>query len=264
MSDENLLNTPPNELAEKRAEIEEKKRKAYKERIAKLAQRPFDQLSRAELSEVLAYEITNLRNNVAIQQSKLGRDVERCKEASTGANKLIKSILSFQGEMESKIDTAIDFIKEQFHITEREFEDKWDSRRGLIRLDSGTIMKQDVVVNNFKGRVKDAPDEMISGNQAENWPIRVGSGAFYGEEQLIGKPRAEGSRFSIDVDFDKDNKNTDIAGKTVTFDIEIVKVKCTTQVLESRAKGDKDEQQGNGEPRPTVAAPGRDGQSAEV
>jgi FKBP-type peptidyl-prolyl cis-trans isomerase (trigger factor) len=259
----NLLDTPPNEMAKKRAENEEKQRDQYREKIKKLANKPFEKLSRAELSEVLSFEITNLRNNVAIQQSKFGRDVERCKEATTGSSKVIKSLLTFQGELESKIDTALDIIKDHFDVTDREFEDRWDDRRGLIRLDSGAIMKQDVVIINFKAHIQGTPEAAFSGNQAENWPIRVGSGAFYGEEQLIGKPRAEGSQFSIDVEFEKDNKNEEIAGKIVTFDIEVVKVKVTTAILESRSQGDKNEQGQEGSGSKLAEASG-DGQSTEV
>jgi len=227
MSKEIMETTP-----EKLKEMAKQRMAKQQERLAKLEKTPFDQLSKRELAEVLAYKMKNMQNDLAIQQSKIGFDVGEAKHNTIITSKLVKSLIGLQGEIESKIDTVIDFLKEQYSMTDREFEDKWDSRRGLVRLDDGVIENGDTVWVNYQAKIPE--QESFNGDKAENWPVRVGSGAFYGEDHLLGKSRAEGTKFSFDNEFDKEYPVKEVAGKRASFDIEIIKVKTRKEILEKR------------------------------
>ena len=92
----------------------------------------------------------------------------------------------------------------------------------------------DVVWLDYTSEIKGNPDEKYPGQTAENWAVKIGSGGFYAEDKLIGQKCGPSTKIEFEHEFAKDHSNAAIAGKTLIFSVDILKVKTHKVVLEAR------------------------------
>ena len=94
----------------------------------------------------------------------------------------------------------------------------------LVTVEDRAAENDDTVVIDFKGLLD---GEAFEGGTAENYSLKLGSGAFIPgfEDKLIG--HTTGEEFTIDVTFPEDYQVDELKGKPVQFEIKIHEIKAT-------------------------------------
>ena len=109
----------------------------------------------------------------------------------------------------SDLDAVIEKVREQRKI--------WNSVERTAESD-------DRVTIHFTGETEDGP---FTKEKVENFPVILGSGSMVPgfEDQLIGGEA--GQQLSFEVVFPEEYGNEELAGKTATFEVEVVKIEAS-------------------------------------
>ena len=117
---------------------------------------------------------------------------------------------------------GLEYTKEDIKVTKKEVKAEIDTRlqSKATTKDSkkGTVKDGDNVKISYVGKID---GKEFDGGSADDYTLTIGSGSFIDgfEEGLVGKK--VGEKVTLDLKFPKDYQNKDVAGKDVTFEVEI-------------------------------------------
>ncbi len=144
------------------------------------------------------------------------------------ADTLARSVVTYAKEVNLQIDAVVKLLTEKKIFTEDEHEKAFDLIRGLRRKGGLEQIEQgDTVWVGYKTKDPSTGQEI----KEESLPVRVGAGAIFWEESLLGK--RPGERYSTTVKLPENYSFKNAAGKTMTFDIHVIKAK--TRIKEAVA-----------------------------
>ena len=221
------------ELEKKRQEKAEEERKA----ITILMAKDPEVLSKTELLQVISYRMHISKDEILRFISSYVSQTQGTSAKLKEMMELTKSLIGFQEEIEYKVDALFDLVKEKVGITDDEFEAKWDEKKGMIlRKDSDKIEVGDIAWINYTSEIVGETGKEYEGKEANKMPVRIGSGAFYAEDAMLGLSCGKGSSINFTQEFEETYHNKTVAGKSVIFSIEIDKVKVPSIVLDKRTE----------------------------
>ena len=117
---------------------------------------------------------------------------------------------------------GLEYTKEEIKVTKKDIKTEIDSRlqAKATTKDSkkGTVKDGDNVKISYVGKIN---GKEFDGGSADDYTLTIGSGSFIDgfEEGLVGKK--VGDKVTLDLKFPKDYNNKEVAGKDVTFEVEI-------------------------------------------
>ena len=134
----------------------------------------------------------------------------------------VMRVFTILGDIEGQVEALKTVLIRKDVCSADEFEAAWDEIKGLrVKAAGEPITDGDFVRVDFK-IVSDG--KVLS--EETNYPMRIGAGHLLIEGALIGK-LVGGEPFSVDHTYDKGHQNPDLAGKTVTFEVVLGRVKTS-------------------------------------
>jgi|WetSurMetagenome_2_1015567.scaffolds.fasta_scaffold69574_3 trigger factor len=153
--------------------------------------------------------------------------IENDEELKGGHSFKYSALMEIRPEFELKDYSGIEIEKEKCIVTDedvrKQIEQIRESRGTLVSITEERGVKEgDYIILDFEAVEGDKPIEEI---KSSNFPLKVGSRQFYQgvEDALIGIKK--GAPTEIKVDFDKDYFHPKLAGKSVTFKVEVTEIK---------------------------------------
>jgi len=205
-------------------------------RQAATAAHPLDGAGRgAKMNAIIGY-IKHLERQVGTLQV---QNLEMSKKIDF-EHKQTMQIFSFLGDVETRLEAfrALLTIPKRWLSKKPVFEDEeydamWDRIKGIRARTIGEfVQKGDFVRVSYEASL----DGKVIAKE-ESFPLRVGSGVLFIEDEIIGKPVGlKGHSFA--KTYPKDyGPNADLAGKTVTFVLSLDKVKTRTEEQNGAVEG---------------------------
>lgn len=134
--------------------------------------------------------------------------------------KICRSLVGYTREMNLQIEAVASLLEEKGVLKSEEFAERFDTLRGLRKkTELEPIEKGDTVWVSYASEVPGSGEKVGE----DSFPIRVGAGAVFWEESLLGKKLGES--YSTTFTLPENYSYKDAAGKAMTFDIKILKVK---------------------------------------
>lgn len=169
----------------------------------------------------LSADVGTLKHLMPRQLQQLDQRVNSAQRALDHEGAMIKQILTFLGDVETKFETIKTIlIRNDIIETEEDFDTIWDEIKGLrVRNPSETIQKGDFVRVDFEIRKK-ATGELVG--KERRFPLRLGSGQLVIEDKIIGKT-VKDRMHSFEYTYGKDSEY--MPNETVLFNVWVNKVK---------------------------------------
>jgi hypothetical protein len=150
--------------------------------------------------------------------------LERVEEKLDATHRIMVSNFSFLGDIETRIETFKRLCVGNNVFSDDQYEDTWDDIKGIRNKGPEEVIEPgDSLRITFKGVDPETGEVRL---EDENFPVRVGSGALFLEEHLLGRSVGEKS-ITFDHTYEDDYAAMPIlSGKTLNFSVTISKVKA--------------------------------------
>ncbi len=163
--------------------------------------------------------LNDLRKTAGLSAVKIA-EIERKQELQ---HKEIMQVFGFLGDIETRLEAMKTLNIRAGLFTDQAYEELWDEIKGLRAkgpdepLEAGDFISLTYKVTSAEGQ------ELASDR---NFPVRLGAGSLMFEGELLGKTRSQLQDHSFSQTYtDPYPANPELAGKTVTFQVTVAKVK---------------------------------------
>lgn len=163
-------------------------------------------------------------SNGNIQKGLKVDDIQEIKKRIIAQHKTLNSILLCLKTYDAKIDSLAEIIQAAGIVTEKDFEDKVDTKVGIRRkADDEIIALGDIVWVNYT-----VTDHLGHSQKDEHFILKVGTNSVIMENAVLGKPVN-----SVGIEYEA--KYKDDATKSLKFVIDVEKVKVRLMKPEEQA-----------------------------
>lgn len=178
--------------------------------------------------EGLQGELENLKKQHNKFQGEVRMQIQDLVTKTQSTFDVMQRIFSFLGDIETRIEAFRTLGIKANSFTDEEYETTWDDIKGLrVRGPTEFIQQDDFVKITYYANDKETGKKVMEG---VDFPLRLGTNTLLIENQIVGK-RVDAGVLKFDVEYPKDFKSEPrLAGKTLSFEVTIGKVKCKKEV----------------------------------